>query len=447
MKLNVSIENVQHIVRADLDIDLARAGLTCLVGRNGVGKTTLVKALRNLKVSDTFKKTSIDWIFNEQSRITYKCWDNTEYLFLFDKNLRAINCRTPIKQELRDELDVELPMPFGDRFHYFQSISEADGEIRRSVVLETYSKPDELIDFLHGIYGAGKFDRLRQIEVKGKLYYFLVLDDDRYIREDYFSSGEYFLICLYRNIRARRKLIVIDEIDISLDAAAQVNLVGRLRDFCRQYKVNIVFTTHSMVMMRMVEPDELFYVESDSGAIEINNRSYTYIKSRLFGFSGWDRYLLVEDEMLVWFIEYLLEKYKIIAFYNYKILYIASGEQTVDLMNRNVSEGFLTDATGVVSVIDGDQRGENYVPHAKGRIIFLPWPSIEKQILAEYSDGIFPRLERKHGGLEKESGKPLYKALMREGKISRTDIFDHLCNRYSQEVEKFVGELSEVLAK
>ena len=39
-------------------------------------------------------------------------------------------------------------------------------------------------------------------------------------REDYLSSGEYFLIRLYRTIMSSARLIVIDEIDISLDAVA-----------------------------------------------------------------------------------------------------------------------------------------------------------------------------------------------------------------------------------
>ena len=45
-----------------------------------------------------------------------------------------------------------------------------------------------------------------------------------------------------------RKLIVIDEIDISLDAAAQAKLVEQLRLSCQKYAVNIVFTTHSLTL-------------------------------------------------------------------------------------------------------------------------------------------------------------------------------------------------------
>jgi ABC-type uncharacterized transport system fused permease/ATPase subunit len=48
--LRVSLESIQHVVSLTLDLDLSAPGLICLVGRNGTGKTTLVRALRNLLV-------------------------------------------------------------------------------------------------------------------------------------------------------------------------------------------------------------------------------------------------------------------------------------------------------------------------------------------------------------------------------------------------------------
>lgn len=58
MKLNVHIEHVQHVAQASLEIDLSGGSIKCFVRRNGIGKTTLIKAIRNLKISDTFKRTS-----------------------------------------------------------------------------------------------------------------------------------------------------------------------------------------------------------------------------------------------------------------------------------------------------------------------------------------------------------------------------------------------------
>lgn len=130
MNLILKIENVQHIRSAELTLDLDANGITCLVGRNGIGKTTLVKALRNLRIADTFKKTAVDSIFSTLSKIIYS-FDPYEYVFTFDPKLQSLNCKAVVAQKLRDSLEVELPMPYGDRFNFFQSISDADHEIRR----------------------------------------------------------------------------------------------------------------------------------------------------------------------------------------------------------------------------------------------------------------------------------------------------------------------------
>lgn len=109
---------------------------------------------------------------------------------------------------------------------------------------------------------------------------------------------------MYRKIKGAARLIVIDEIDISLDAAAQSRLVGWLRKFCEEEKVNVVFTTHSMAIMRTMEDEELHYMYSEDGVIKTKLASYNYIKSVLFGFSGWDRYILTEDPMLEGFLNF-----------------------------------------------------------------------------------------------------------------------------------------------
>lgn len=406
----------------------------------------MVKALRNLRVADTFKRTAVDGIFGEASRITYRYGEN-EYVFQYDKRLKALNCRRPIISSVRDSIEVELPMPHGERFNFFQNISDADHAIRSCIVLENYTRPDELIEFLREIYGNSKFDNLRQINVKGKLYFCLILDDSRYIREDYFSSGEYFLICLYRKILARRKLIVIDEIDISLDAAAQSRLAKSLRGFCSRYGVNILFTTHSLAMIRTLETDELFYIDASEGVLSIERRSYSYIKSVLFGFSGWDRYILVEDDVASEFIEYVIKKYLSNVFYAYKIIYVGGGFNTVDLMNRNADEGFLAPPKSVMAVLDGDCKGEGYLREPRGSVKFIPWLSVEKEVRRRYFElNEFQRLpDGKYAGIEKPDGKPLFKALQREKIISREGIFEHLCKQDAKMVEEFAKELKQFL--
>merc|ERR1711879_883483 len=162
------------------------------------------------------------------------------------------------------------------------------------------------------IYGENRFEKLKQVEIKKTTYYFILKDEaDRYyIREDYFSSGEYFVVNLFKQIQQGKKLIVIDEIDISLDASAQVNLVKVLREYCEQYETNIVFTTHSLALMKTLQDDELYYMETFQkqgiDQISVMARSYNFVKSVMYGFTGFDRYILTEDKCLANYIEYII---------------------------------------------------------------------------------------------------------------------------------------------
>ena len=275
----VVLEAVQHIEMLSLEVDLSTNGLMCLVGRNGTGKTTLVRALRNLSLSDTFLKTANPHAFSAQSRITYDV-DGAQIVYSYDPEIRSLNCKSRIAPEIRRLISAELPIPHGTRFNYAKSASEADLDIRRAIALGSYNRPTELIDFLNAIYASEKYAATAEVKVRGKSYYAIVQADGTYIREDYLSSGEFFLINLYRTIKGPSRLIVIDEIDLSLDAAAQVNITAWLRGFCDRYLRKILFTSHSLAVMRTLEPAELYYISQEPGRHFIELASYSYVKAR-----------------------------------------------------------------------------------------------------------------------------------------------------------------------
>ena len=440
MEFRLEILNVQQIESLSLKLDLARYDLTCIVGRNGVGKTTLVRALKNLSQSDTFLRTAPAGIFSAESRIRY--WvDGEEVTFQFDERIQSLNCRAEISHRARSLCAVELPIPHGERFNYFQSISRADRHIRGQIVLEEYSCPKELIEFLSDVYSTDKFKALVETRVEGQSYYSLLRDDGSYLREDYFSSGEYFLINLYRTIMGSSRLIVVDEIDISLDAAAQVKVLKHLREFCRRYRSNLVFTTHSLAMMRTLEDDELFYMERRGVETELRPVSYSYVKSLLYGFSGWDRYILTEDPVLHDFIESLIRRSFRDVFFKYKIIYIGGGSQVVDLLGRNRENQFFTVPANVIAILDGDQRDE---PFAKEDDVYcLPFDSVEKVLYKHYKEQDFPnkRVRQRNFGRPKD----LFGALIHERRMSRDEIHEYICGKYELELEPILERLRKFL--
>jgi len=408
MKISIDILNIQHIEKMRFSIDLSENKLTCIVGKNGAGKTTLIKAIKNLHSADTFLKTSSRYIFNDSSTIEYLI-DGEVVTYKYDSNLKVIDTKQIVPETIKSNLFVELPIPHGMRFNNFPTLSKIDTDLRKSIAFETYEVPTDLIKILNFVYQTKNYNNLKSFSVKSENYYFRLNDNGKYIREDYFSSGEYFILNLFRMIELKRRFIVIDEIDISLDSSAQVHLVAILRDFCTRHNVNIVFTTHSLALMQTLKEDELYYMCEGDTETSITNRSYNYIKSTLFGFKGWDKYILTEDETLQGFLEYIIDSASNEYFYSYKIIYVGGGTNVIDLMRRNNDEHFLTTRQHVISVLDGDQ---SELRHARGDNIFcIPFQSVEKDFYQAYLiDETIPRIETAGvKGLDKQVYKGVVK--------------------------------------
>jgi len=442
MNFSIMINNIQHIANLNFNLDLSKNKLTCIIGKNGTGKTTLVKAIRNLTNSDTFASTSSKIIFSPTSAIHYK-FGNQSFSYTYDPKTEIIDCNTPIPTELRQSINAELPIPHGERFNFFQILSRVDDDIRKAITLEDYEEPLELRDFLGKIYCTNKFDSLVEIKINNNFYYCIPLENFKYIREDYLSSGEYFLVNLYRKIRSRSKLIVIDEIDISLDAAAQSRLVGALRQFTVQYGVNIVFTTHSLPLMYKLNDDELCYIEEAEGSTTIEQRNYNYIASLLFGFTGRDKYIITEDEMLHNFLKYFIHTHCDEIECIYKIIFLNGAHQVIKLLKRNQTEGFLSTQENVAAVLDKDQEGQRYL-QGVDNVYFLPFQSVEKKLLElfESKDAGFPKISDPR--FVTTDDKVLYSRL-RKDNYSDRQLFDYICSK--EQISEFKNSLNSFFSK
>jgi ABC-type cobalamin/Fe3+-siderophores transport system ATPase subunit len=445
-----SIHNVQHIKLLDVSFDLSENKLFCIVGRNGVGKTTLIRAIKNFVSADTFEKTASPYIYTDKSLIKYEIDGQngkTMQTFRFNSKIKQLDTKEVIDDSIRKNIYAELPIPHGERFNSFQKLSDIDKDMRQKIAISDYKKPDKLINFLKKVYSSSRFQNLKEVKIKGKYYYFILKDDDYYIREDYLSSGEFFVIGLYKLIQKKCKLIVIDEIDISLDASAQVNLLNGLRELCKNYEVNIVFTTHSLALMKMLESKELFYMEKFNDVISLENKSYGYIKSILFGFQGFDKYILTEDDVLKDYLKHIISKIEAPIFYQFKIIYIGGSGNVVDLMKRNEQERFFSSKENVITVLDGDQS-KYRICRKNEKVHATPFQSIEKDLKEYYEkdDLDIPRVKFSNIGKEKVVAKNLYKALIEQEKMSNIEIFDFLNSKKQEDVEIFKNILEKFLS-
>jgi len=357
---SIVIKDIQHIKELKFSLDLSQSGLYVIIGKNGVGKTMLFKGIQNLVTSNTFAKTSNKYIYKKSSSIRYKINGDRitqDYLFVYNEQVETLDFKGEVAEDILKNIYVELPIPFGERFNQFQKIGEADRAIRLNIISQNYKKPTSLIEMLNYIYDTNRFDNLKEIRIKKEKYYVIVLDNDYYIREDYLSSGEYFIINIYKLIQKRCKLIAIDEIDISLDAMAQVRFIERLRKLSHEYNIKLLFSTHSLALIKTLHKKELYYMELNDGICHFENKSYNYIKSLLYGFKDYDKYILTEDDMLKDYIEFILKDINLFA--KYIILPIGGASNTVNLMNINRYKKVFEEQENVCTILDRDMQTKN----------------------------------------------------------------------------------------
>ncbi|MBI3350804.1 MAG: ATP-binding protein [Burkholderiales bacterium] len=327
-------------------------------------------------------------------------------------------------------------------FSYFRTLSEADADIRRAIILEQDTRPQDLINFLTRIYGDARFEGLREVKFSRGVCCFYRIEDERYVREDYFSSGEFFLVNLYRRLQSGTRLIFIDEIDISLDAAAQARLVEELRTLCTRFSVNVVFTSHSLALMQTLRAGELLYLETVGDQSLLEERSFSYVKSVMFGFHGWDRYILVEDEEAKQIVQHLIAKHCTPAFYSHHIIEVGGAGQVVSLLQRNRAQRFLAPAEAVIAILDGDQA---VTGHANEPDTYcMPLASLESAFEAVYDQPDFaPRLPPNTEAAIQPHGrhKALYKAYRRLRLLSDQRIVEVACEPHAAALQVFAEQV------
>jgi hypothetical protein len=159
----------------------------------------------------------------------------------------------------------------------------------------------------------------------------------------------------------------------------------------------------------------------------------------LFGFEGWDKYILTEDKVLQRFLEFIINKFCAETFYRFKIIYIGGAPNVVNLMQRNADEEFLSTKDNVISILDGDQADQKHTLNFKN-VHCIPLSSVEKKIYEDYLSGA-EELVRVSAGLTFHDDKDMFSKLTGRRLMSEAQIFEYLCRIYIDEITKF----SEIL--
>lgn len=371
---SVEIKNIKGLSELKVTFDFLNKDVVIVTGKNGSGKTTLIKAFRLLSDLQVFNKTSNGNSIRDDSSIEFNLdLDGFQHLlFSYNSKLKALDTKQALPP--KDSVISELPIPFGYRFQHLSLVSKYDSEVRTNFITGNYTPADRLQSFLGHIYaGSEKFSELNETNVGKYTFYFIPLPNDYYLREDHLSSGEYFLIQLYRLITSGSKLVVIDELDISLDAAAQVRFLDAAKLLLKEYDSKLIMISHSLALMETANEGDIYYLEKQGTNVSLEQRSFGYVKSDLYGFKGRDRYILTEDPVLVGFIEYLIQANEIKAFFNYEIIPVGGEPQVRNMAERNDQHEIFGPSEAVMVVIDRDIFAE-LNSHYKGPTLVFSSP-------------------------------------------------------------------------
>lgn len=448
----VEITHIQGINSCTFELTQDSPNLQCIVGKNASGKTTFIRAIANIAISDVFKTQCTRHIFDElKSKITYKISGN-DYSYTYNKRLQVLDCKGLIPEE--DDVKkfcIECSFPYGNRYSHIQKIRSKDQDIRAQISLNNYETPHELIKFMNQIYNTLKFDNIKEINFNKFSVCVFLQSNGKYIREDHLSSGEFFLINLYRTFKdPEKKFIIIDEIDSALDAEAQVNLVRYLRELSNQENKKIVFTSHSLALIKTLAPNELLYLSNENGTATLTPQSYHYIKSLLFGFKGFDKYILVEDEMTRCFLQFLIQKRIKTSFFKYKILPVGTANSIIALYEKNKHEQFLSEIENILIILDGDQ----HTSQAPKERLFLPFKDIEiylYELFLDDNQSLYPLVQDEIAFIAKsqnlsKASKAFYQYLLKRFHLQENSIFNFIIDRETDALSLLTEQLTSFLA-
>ena len=235
----------------------------------------------------------------------------------------------------------------------------------------------------------------KYMKFKGNIFYYE--KNGKRISQFHMSTGENLLISILNSIYLRNNdraslskpcIIFLDEIELALHPSSLKRLVNFLKDMAERYNYAIYFSTHSIELISGISPSNIFFLERHSdNTLEILNPCYPAYATRiLYDHSGYDKVVLVEDDLAKAIVEKVLRREKLLSNKLVHILPCGGYVQVIDLANDVIAHNLLGKKASISIVLVGDvkedaekyrirQNYKNNIP-----LNFLPIESLEKYL-------------------------------------------------------------------
>lgn len=397
--IKIQINDLKNIKSFEWQFEL-KHNLMAVIGNNGIGKSSFIITLAKIIHPDIFR---LELIGNgyKNTNIVYSFMDTLkqqEEKYIWNKPTTWQEASKKIMPKLLGYFESSILT--GKRFRIYNNlktievnenedvIEEASDFLRSNMNYIMYGKnsDDERFKTLYKVYGKRKKKQLDGSFHTKEYTWFVLKISNHYVNEYFFSTGEYFLLSLFKfieNLMNKGKdvsMIIIDEIELSLHSLAQKRLIKKLKEFSDEYNLMVIFTTHSLQIIEEINPENIFYFQNNSGVCQISAPSYPgYLTSRLEQHKFYDRVILVEDSLAEMFILEVLNDNSINTIL-YKIIPIGGWEKVLEIYQINEGKKIFSDAQ-VLVILDGDVKEKaNKNKYSRIQKRFLPLENIERYI-------------------------------------------------------------------
>lgn len=177
------------------------------------------------------------------------------------------------------------------------------------------------------------------------------------------GAGENALFEIFSVIHTAKDgaLFVIDEIELGLHEQAQKRLIEKLKQVCKDMKIQIICTTHSPIILKYLPPAARFFVDNfESRTSVMSGISPAYATGKLSGENSKELDIYVEDNLAKTLLSASLDHSL-----RGRVQIIPIGSHGA-VVNQFASRKLHS--TGMTLIcMDGDQRNE----HSKHRKLFV----------------------------------------------------------------------------
>lgn len=435
----------------DLELDFA-PGINAISGTNGTCKTSLLHLFSNSLQSVT---RSCDWVtdkkclqvinavnavtnpkvetltrgdkqYNDPAHGVSGVLFNVDYWgqesLGFRRHNSSINTRYAIKPLYKRGSHEKLPycpviylglsrlVPYGE----FQNDEAIEG-IRKALPAEYQNEINELYrKFTHYEITYNSAQQMGDLKTRAEFS-----SNFEGIDSNTISAGEdnlYIILAVivslkyyYNSINSQRDIesvLLVDELDATLHPAYQIKVLNVLREYCAQYKIQAVFTTHSMSAIEdlLAKKDNVIYLlDNITSVVKMDDPDFYKIKMHLSSLTKENIYqdkiipIFTEDEearfLLRMMFDYFSVKHPEEFASVHNLFYLVKASLGADSLSNIFKDSKMLRMTmSSICVLDGDHASD-----LSNCIIALPGKNNHdapaglspEQLLLEYAQIIY----------------------------------------------------------